>query len=114
MFKMTAKETDAMQGKQMMSKLSEPTEIERIADTQSSPESPIAQVMATILNPNAANLAALADMFKNYVSVMPLPDYVKESALAFVSSLERWSDEQSKAKVIEQTPVPVEVTNAKS
>lgn len=73
------------------------TEMDRLASASVPPESPMTQIMATLLNPNARNLALLSVMFENYVTMMPdgmVPPYVKESAIAFVGSLKKWSQEQ--------------------
>lgn len=93
---MTKETLDAGQGKQMMEPQPTPTPIDRLASEQAAPESPLPVIMATLLNPNAANLGKLSTLFESYVEVVPAPDYVKETAKAFVASLKRWSLEKEK------------------
>ena len=92
----TSQELDKIQGEQQMTKPeAEQTAVEQIASVSAPPESPIATIMAAVLNPSGTNLASLASMFENYVEKMPgLPEYVREAGRSFIESLKKWANEQ--------------------
>jgi hypothetical protein len=92
----TSEDLNKIQGEQQMTRpATEETVVEKLASVSAPPESPLALIMAAVLNPSGTNLAGLASMFENYVEKMPgLPEYVREAGRGFIESLKKWALEQ--------------------
>lgn len=96
---LTSSNLDKIQGEQMQTKQPEETQVEKIASQAAPSESPLAVIMAAVLNPSGTNLAGLATMFENYVENMPgLPEHVREAGRGFIASLKQWAFEQEAGK----------------
>jgi hypothetical protein len=96
----TKLELDNTQGLQMMPVAAKPSLLDRLASVCYPGESPIAVMMGAMLNPTAENLSKISSMFNQLIDKTPeFPDYVRDSAHAFMASIDRWTAERSAANV---------------